>query len=193
MTKRKRNWLIAIGLMIGVVVVGMTALVVAAHRLAQRIDPYIRQQAILYLQRRFESEVEVDSLRIRLPHFSHVKLLLNRGRGIQARVEGEGVSLRHKGRHDVPPMFVMKKFTCDLDLATLFDTPKTVPSVTIEGMEINIPPKGERPHFSNGDDDSSLNTGVIIQEVLIVDSSLSIIPKEKDKVPLRFDLHRVRQ
>jgi len=192
MTKRKRNWLIAIGLMIGVVVVGVTVLVVSAHRLAQRIDPYIREQAILYLQRRFESEVEVASLRIRLPHFSHMKLLLNRGRGIQARVEGEGVSLRHKGRHDVPPMFVMKKFTCDLDLSTLFDKPKTVPSVTIEGMEINIPPKGERPNFSNGDDDSSLDTGVIIQEVLIVDSSLSILPKEKDKVPLRFDLHRVR-
>jgi hypothetical protein len=191
MTRRNRNWLILISLVIGVGALAGTALVVAAHRFANRIEPYIREQAILYLQRRFDSEVEVAALRISLPHFSQVKLLLNRGRGIKARVEGEGVSLRHKGRHDVPPLFVMEKFTCDLDLGTLFDTPKTVPSVTIEGMKINIPPKGERPDFHNGED-SGPDTGVIIQEVLITDSSLSILPKEKNKVPLRFDLHRVR-
>src|SRR2546428_12071669 len=118
MKRRKRNWLISISLILAF---GVTALVVAAHRLARQIDPYIREQAILYLQRRFDSEVELASLRISVPNFSHVKLLLNRGRGVRARVEGEGVSLRHKGRRDVPPLFVMKRFVCDVDLDSLFD------------------------------------------------------------------------
>jgi len=170
---------------------GFIGLFIAAYTLAHRIDPYIREQAILYLQRRFDSDVELASLRVRLPNTSPLKLLLNKGRGTLVRVEGEGVLLRHKGRRDVPPMFIMKKFTCAVDLGTLFDTTKTVRSVAITGMEINIPPKGERPDF-NDHHDSGTETGVIVQDVIITDSVLSIFPKDGKKVPLRFDLHRIQ-
>jgi hypothetical protein len=189
MTKRQKKWLIAITIAVGF---GFVALVIVAHVIARRIDPYIRGQAILYLQQRFDSEAELASLRVRLPSTSPVKLLLNRGRGALVRVEGDGIVLRHKGRHDIPPMFVMKNFTCDVDLGTLFDTPKTVRSVTISGMEINIPPKGERPDLSDDQDDSAMNTGVIVQDVVITTSVLSIIPKDQNKPPLRFDLHQIR-
>jgi hypothetical protein len=79
-----------------------------------------------------------------------LRLLLTKGRGALARVEGEGISLRHKGRRDVPPMFAMKKFRFEVDLGTLFETPKTVQWVWLEGMEISIPPKGERPKLREG-------------------------------------------
>jgi len=189
MTKRKRNWLIAITIASGL---AFTALVIAAHLIARGIDPYIQEQARLYLQRRFDSEVELESLRVRLPNMSPVKLLLNRGRGGLVRVEGDGVVLRHKGRRDIPPMFVMQKFSCDVDLGTLFDAQKTVRSVTISGMQINIPPKGQRPDLDGGRDDSARNTGVIVQEVSITSSVLSILPKDRAKPPLRFDLHEIR-
>jgi len=189
MTKRQKKWLIAVTLAIGF---GLMALVIAAHVIARRIDPYIREQAILYLQRRFDSEAELASLRIRLPNTSAMKLLLSRGRGALVRVEGDGVVLRHKGRHDVPPMFVMKNFTCEVDLGTLFDSPKTVRSVSISGMEINIPPKGDRPDLSGHDDDAAMDTGVIVQDVMITASVLSILPKDRNKSPLRFDLHQIR-
>src|SRR5439155_24664483 len=42
MTRKKRNWLIGIGLSAGV---GIAALFVAAYMLANRFEPYIRQQA----------------------------------------------------------------------------------------------------------------------------------------------------
>src|SRR5262249_56132695 len=35
------------------------------------------------------------------------------------------------------------------------------------------------------------DTGVLIEGVLITNSRLMIFPREKDKAPLRFDLHRV--
>jgi hypothetical protein len=189
MTKRKKNWLIVAGVMVGL---GFIALVISAHIVARRIDPYIREQAIQYLQRRFESEVELASLRIRLPNTSLVQLLLSRGRGALVRVEGEGVLLRHRGRRDIPPLFVMKRFTCDVDLETLFDTPKRVRSVTISGMEINIPPKGEGPDLSRGHPDSGINTDVIVEDVVITESGLSILPRDRKKRPLSFDLHRIR-
>ena len=45
-------------------------------------------------------------------------------------------------------MFRIRKFRFEVDLGTLFDTPKTIPLVVLEGMEITIPPKGERPKLS---------------------------------------------
>jgi len=125
-------------------------------------------------------------------------LLLKRGRGAVARVEGEGLLLRHKGRKDVPPMFAMKEFSFEVDLGTLFETPKIVRLVTLDGMEINIPPKGQRPTLGSRDgaavntdaQDSSSETGVIIEKVLVRNSNLVILPKEEKKVPLRWGLHR---
>jgi hypothetical protein len=108
------------------------------------------------------------------------------------QVEGDGVLLRHKGRHDVPPMFVMKRFTCEVDLGTLFDTPKIVRSVTVSGMEINIPPTGERPDLRRYGDDSAINTEVIVQKADITNSVLSIFPTERNQPPLRFELQHIK-
>ena len=128
-------------------ITGLSVLVflIVAFLLARRLDPYIREQAIQYLQLHFESEVELATLRVRLPNISALRLLLTHGRGAFARVEAEGTVLRHKGRRDVPPMFAMKKFVFRVDIGKLFDEPKTVPHVDLEGMEITIPPKGDRP------------------------------------------------
>ena len=124
---------------------GVVALFVTAAVLARRFEPYIREQAILYLSKRFDSEVEIAALRVRIPKTSPFRLVLTRGRGVSARVEGEGISLRHKGRRDIPPLFTMKKFACEVDLETLFNSPQTVPLVSLDGLEIHIPPKGDRP------------------------------------------------
>src|SRR5215471_1177816 len=144
-------------------------MLVAASILAKRFEPYIREQAVLYLRRRFDSEVELAALRVRMPQTSTIRLLLTRGRGAVARVEGDGLLLRHKGRRDVPPMFAMKQFSFEVDLGTLFDTPKIVRQVTIDGMQINIPPKGQRPKLGGSaskeetqPQDGSSRTGVII-------------------------------
>ena len=145
MMRTKKRLLVGISALLGI---GFIGLVITGYMLAQRFDPYIRQQAILYLQQRFDSEVELSSLRIRLPRISPLKLLFTGARGTIAHVEGKGLSVRHKGRRDVPPMFVIKTFSGELDLGTLFNTPKTIRSVVIDGMDINVPPKDENPNVA---------------------------------------------
>jgi hypothetical protein len=197
MSERKKY--LVIGLVVSALL-GFVLMLIVASRLAKRFEPYIHEQAILYLRRRFDSEVELTALRVRMPQTSPLRLLLNRGRGAVARVEGEGLLLRHKGRRDVPPMFTMKEFSFEVDLGTLFDTPKIVRLVTLDGMEINIPPKGQRPTLgsSNSGDvktdaqDSSMETGVIIEKVLVRNSNLTILPADQKKVPLRWGLHHVQ-
>jgi len=80
----------------------------------------------------------------------------------------------------------------------LFTNAKRVHSVTIDGMEINIPPKGERPNFHSDEDDTARpaddpkDTGVIIEKVLVTNSALRIFPRDKKHEPLHFGLHRIQ-
>src|SRR5262249_55136000 len=140
-----------------------------------------------------DSRVELAALRVHLPNGSPLRLLLTRGRGALARVEGEGISLRHKNRQDIPPMLAMKKFSFEVDLGSLFGSPKRVPLVTLDGLEINVPPAGQRPSLDNGPGEAAPETGtapwVLIDKVLIRDAKLAILPADRTKVPLRFDIH----
>jgi len=113
--------------------------------MAKKFEPYIRDQAVQYLQKRFDSDVEIGALHISVPKLSPVQLFAQDWHGAKARVEGERVILRHKGRTDIPPLFRMKQFAFEIDLSILFDSTKRIPLVTVDGMEVNIPPKGERP------------------------------------------------
>src|SRR5437868_1462279 len=124
----KKRWIIGIGLL---AITVLAALAISGHILLKRVDPYIREQAIEYLQKRFDSDVQLQSLHIFIPTVSAIRFALSRGRGIFAAVEGRGVSLRHRGSHDLRPMFVMKRFVFQVDLRTLFSPRKIVHSVAI--------------------------------------------------------------
>lgn len=195
MTPLRKKWLIA-GALVFVVVGG--GLFLAAFILAKRAEPYIREQAIQYLRDRFDSDVELARLQVHIPSASPVRLLFSRGRGTLAEVEGADLVLRQHGRRDVPPLFTIKHFSFKVDLGALLDTPKTVNQVTLDGMEIQIPPKGQRLGFGSKDAPEETpaakppSRGVVFEEVLIRNARLTILPKDKTKVPLRFDIRDLR-
>jgi hypothetical protein len=194
MTARKKKWLIGIAV---ASLIGLTALFIAARQMANQVEPYIHDQAVQFLEKRFDSEVTIGALRVKIRKISPWQLLARDMHGATARVEGERIVLRHKGRTDIPPMFVMKRFTFDIDLRVLLDSPRRVPLVTIDGMEITLPPKGERPNFKAASDDeheasTAPDTGVIFDQVVIRDSRLTILPRDRKKTVLQFDLHDIR-
>ena len=175
-----------------VLLTAVIALLIAAQYFSKRLEPYIRDQAIRYMRDRFEGDVELASLHVQLPKVSALHLLWTRRAGAIAHVDGTGLLLRHKGRTDVPPMFGLKHFSFDLDLGLLYASPKIVPQVTLEGMEIYVPPKGERPKMGwHSDNAEGGKPSVLIQEVLITDATLVILPKDTTKTPLRFDIQRL--
>jgi len=189
MTRRQKKWWIAISIIVGT---AMIALVLMGLAMKRRFDPYIRQQVRDYLEMRFDSQVEIGDLHIQLPDISSLRLLLNRRRGAVAAITGESIVLRHKGRRDVPPLFVIHSVRFNVDLATLFDTPKSIMNVEVEGMEINIPPKQSRLKFDMPPDSGeSWTKGIIIEEVVFRNSQLSLLPKDPEKPPLRFDIHEM--
>lgn len=195
MTANTRKWLLrsAVGL-VALLALGVGALLY----FGKRFEPYMREQAIAYLEKRFESQVELKQIHVEMPGWDTLRLL-SRGRVALISLGGEGLVLRHKGRTDVPPMFVLRKFGATVDLNTIFTAAKSVPVVTLDGMEINVPPKGERPKLSGNqpeepkqEDDDGKGTGVQIGEVLIHEAKLTILPRDKAKVPLEFALHDIK-
>lgn len=173
--------------------VALIAVLIAARVLAQRFEPFIREQAVRYMSERFDSEVELAALRIRMPKLSPINLLLKRGKGASARVEGEGISMRYRSAPDRPKLFAIRKFNLDVDLGALFEEQKIVNQVRLEGMEIFIPPKGERGPMSQADSGSSKGSPpkVLIRRVEIRNAKLTILPKDRSKNPLEFDLQSV--
>jgi hypothetical protein len=191
MSRRKKAWIIGIASAAGIFV---SALFIGAFIVAKRFQPLIREQAIRYLSDRFDSTVELASLRIRMPKLSIPELIIKRGRGTRVAVEGEGVALRLRGSGSAPPLFTMRKFGFQVDLGILSQDRKTVDTVTIEGLEIYVPPKGERPDLGSttpGTASGESKTKVIIQQVVIRDARLVLVPKDHDKKPLTFDIARL--
>ena len=160
----------------------------AASVVAKRVAPYIREQAIAYMKTRFAGEVELGSLQVHVPAGMSIQSLL-RPKGTLAHVEGENLVLRQAGRGDGPALFLLKRFRFEIDLGALLETPKRISRVTLEGMEIQVPPKGERPEFTKRE---SAKAGVVIGEVLIRDARLVILPRDKSKNPLDFELREIR-
>jgi hypothetical protein len=198
-TARKRNWIVGLALF---TVVAVAGLAIAASIAASRIEPFARDAAIRYLSRRFASDVELRALRVRLPQTSLWRLLLTRGRGITARIEGDALSMRLKDRPAAAPLFAIRTFHCEVGVDSLLHPPVRVSQVFVDGMEIQIPPRGERPQLSSsssaqpegatGPASSSSGPGAIIEKVTIQNAVLVLQPKNARKVPLRFEIQNLQ-
>jgi hypothetical protein len=188
----------------------VATLFVAAAIMAKRFEPMVRDQAVRFLRDRFQCDVQLASLHVHLPRMSALGLLLKREHGARLRVDGAGLTMRLKGHGDLPPLFSMRKFRFELDLQTLREDRKTVDSVTIEGLEINVPPKQDRaaaesggkpgsgaPNGSpaaraNAAQPSAARPNVLIEEVTIKDAVLVLHPRDKTRKSLRFQIANLR-
>ncbi len=184
MSKRKKLWLAGAGLVVLFLAVGAY---VAASIIAKEFAPRMRAAAIQYLGNRFQCEVELAALHINRPRMSTLQILLRHGRGAMVAVEGDGLAMRFGGDRIRPPLFVIKKVLFSVDLGVFFENKKSVNFVSIEGMEINVPPKDERPRMGGGENKS----GVLIQNVQINNAVLVLLPKDAARTPLRFNIARL--
>src|SRR5712691_4600489 len=119
-------WLAGIATGLALIIV---AAFIAASILARRFEPMVLEQAIRYLQQRFDSAVQIAALHITPPKVSTFSILLKHGRGAMVAVEADGVSMRFN--RGFPPLFAIRKLNFVIDLGTLFEKHKTVQFVSI--------------------------------------------------------------
>jgi hypothetical protein len=183
----KRAKYILAGVAAFIVLAGAGAYLAAAA-IAKRFEPALRAQAIKYMQDSFHSEVEIGALHINRPKMSVIQILLRHGRGAIVAVEGEGITMRFGGDRSHLPLFVIRKVFFTVDLAVLVAPKKSINLVSIDGMEINIPPKGDRPNLGGSEKSSS---EVVFGNIQIKNAALTLLPKDAVKAPLRFDIARL--
>jgi uncharacterized protein involved in outer membrane biogenesis len=174
--RRWHKWLIGIG---GVFLAPFVAGIITAVRLQPRVKA--RVEKLLY--DRFESDVDIRKLTISLFPI--------------AGVTAHDVSLRRHYRTDVPPLIEIKKFSASSDLASLLlGAQRDVKLVKLEGLRITIPsgtlhrkqfqPKNEEPQQDSGD-----HFPFLIREVQANGTALIILPKQKGKIPLEWDMEKL--
>jgi hypothetical protein len=162
----------AIALVVLIVgVATLTGLYLYADRL---VEQRLRPATIDLLEDRFDSEVELESMQVNVfPRLS---------------VRAEGISIRHHGRTDVPPLISMRAFTITSGIAELWA--RRIDRVHVEGLEFVIPPRrdgapGDRARLPATRD-------VHIGELVAEDSLLSIMSKRPDKGPRVIQIRHLR-
>jgi hypothetical protein len=139
------------------------------------VEQRLRPATIDLLERRFDSQVQIDSMSVSMtPRLS---------------VRAEGVTMRHRGRTDVPPLITMRAFTISADLSELWA--RRIERVHVEGLALVIPPR-RQDGPRQADHAAAENSDVHIGELIAEDSLLSIMSKREGKGPRVFQIRKLR-
>jgi hypothetical protein len=121
------------------VVLVAVAVVLAALAIPITLLPGLQTRLTDALGERFDSRVDLGSLRVSvLPSI---------------RVAGDRLVLRHKGRLDVPPLIQIESFSAEMSVFGLIGRPLRFQRVQLTGLQINVPPGGL--HVGDSADDDS--------------------------------------
>lgn len=145
--------------------------------IAARIEPIVRQRAIAALESRFDSRVDLATLRVSL--IGHIV------------VRGEGLELRHHGRTDVPPLIQVRQFSATLNWAGLFGKPFRVRQVHLYGLAIHIPPKDHRPAEQAPKSKKKPDIPLLVDELISDGAELDLLPGDPSKEPHVFLIHHL--
>jgi hypothetical protein len=140
------------------------------------VGSLIRRGVITGLERRFESQVQVEALQVVI--FPRI------------RVSAQGVVLRHKGRTDIPPLITMERLTLVAGLVDLLRTPRRLSNARIEGLHIRTPPKSPASSPKTASVRRDL-PAIVIDEITAEDALLQTFPRDPRKLPRDFKIHRV--
>ena len=173
-----RKWLAILG-------AGLLGLVVAGGVLAWRarhMDNSVRLWVIHSLSERFQSRVELASVRIAgFPRLA---------------VTGEDLTIYFHGRTDVPPLIHIDKLTFTLGVLAILRLPRRVSAAQIENMTITIPPRGNKkdPKPKQTEKTNNVTFSLILDEVICKNTVLVTLPRKPDpgkpqKEPLEWDIH----
>lgn len=162
----------------------VVTLVVAALLLAvvgvlavRRVEPSLHALITSSLAASLESEIELGRV-----HVSWFPPKLN----------AERLTVRHHGRTDAPPLLVIASFIMDLNPLNLWS--RTVDEVSVDGMEVNIPPRdasGRRfPPSKSGDASfEGPSTPIVVGRLTARNTRLAVIPSTAGKSPKVWDIH----
>ncbi|KAA6458283.1 hypothetical protein DYQ86_20415 [Acidobacteria bacterium AB60] len=170
--RRGRRWL-------AIALLALAGLGIAVAVVLARAGPIVKGRVVETLGARFGSEVQLDSLAVRLDGGIAVT-----GGGLRIYPEDE---LRAAG--DNEPVIAIREFAFEASLAGLFFKPTHVRQVRVRGLTIHVPPADVRRRAAR-----KRHLGKVkmrVDEIVCDDSQLVIGTDKPDKDPRVFWLKHV--
>jgi hypothetical protein len=169
-TKRAR---IILGVLIAAIMVGIVAIVISFRALEPRMHDWVTEN----LSKALDSKIELGAVHVRW---------------FPLQLHAHDLTVRHRGRTDIPPLLVVKSFIVDLKPSDLRSS--TIDRVWVDGLEVSIPPKdpntGRRPMPNGqGQNDDAESSGLVIRELIATNTKLTIVPAQANKAPKIWDVH----
>lgn len=168
-----------IGIVVLVLLVGMA---VAARIVIARAQPILRTRVIETLSNRFKSKVDLANLQVSVVN------------GIE--VSGDGLKIF--GTTDPNPyepgvqaLIGVQEFRFRTSLLSLFRSPIHVETVYLKGLELNIPPKGDRREMTNMGSKTGKMT-IFVDRFVCEDTKLLINTSKPGRPPLEFAIGHLR-
>ncbi len=165
------RWLAAITLIV------LVAAGIVVRRVLNRAEPIVRERVIQTLSNRFHSKVELASF--------HVSV----SRGIE--VSGGGLKIfgatdPNPYQPGVQPLVAVQQFRFQSSLRSLFRSPMHIETVYVSGLELNIPPKGNRGEMTNMQSKGGGKLSIVVDKFVCQDTRLLINTIKPGKPPLEF-------
>jgi len=165
----------------GFIVAGVILLAAGAILAVSRsyVSPLMRQWVVKALKERYESDIEMGDFKLSL--FP------------QVRITGSDLLFRHKGRTDVPPLVFVKRFSADIGLSGLLRVPKHAHTLRLEGLQIHVPPRGEKHDTERQTERQPTNPlpSFVVDRIIADGTLLEILPRKAGKQPLTFDISKL--
>jgi hypothetical protein len=161
------------------------ALGLASWILARHFEPFVRDQAIRYLEDRFGTGVE-------LPDF-HVAISLGSPMAFRTATltaSGRGLVLPYREPTGCPPLIRVGKFQLKSEIAALWYAPRHIREIDLQDLEINIPP-GQVHKAATGLSSVPELAAVLVDTISADRASLRIFTADPAKPPLVFDIHHL--
>jgi uncharacterized protein involved in outer membrane biogenesis len=158
---------------------GLAVVLVIALTWALRATPQIRERVVAALNERFDSKVELQTLEVAVVP--------------KPRVAGTGLTLRHEGRTDVPPLISIASFEASARALGLLRTPLHLRNVTLQDLEIQMPVGGLTMGDSNEDEAHQPHdvrpSPLLIDEIVSRSARLEIASRKAGRLPRVFEIH----
>lgn len=155
-----------------------SAVLIFIHGVAPGLREIARRRTELYFKTHFDSTVQISDFRV-LALYPRVRVMLG------------GLVLRHEGRTDVLPLIQIGRATFDARLGSILSRSPIVNAVSLEGLQIRIPPHPNAPLIPHLHDKLPKEYPVTIENVHADDVLLRILPRDPSKQPRDFVIHHL--
>src|SRR5580658_8795524 len=162
---------------IGIVaLIFLVGAVVAVRLVISRAEPILRTRVIDTLSNRFHGKVELATF-----HVSLVDGIKVSGGGLKIF----GTTDPNPYEPGVQPLIGVQEFRFQTGLRTLFRSPMHVGTVYLKGLELEIPPKGDRREMTSMGSSAPKMT-IFVDQFIWEDAKLVINTSKPGKAPLEF-------